>query len=259
MLSPKEVVCVIDKMMQLQINAVPLPTNDQSRKFWRNYLEVVDPADALQNGHYHGQFVYAKVHSTFVSSKLSFKLADKSAETLIQFIKQQWYSQPMLSTVTHKQSFGQTMEPMAKALYAERTACTVKQCKHVINPKIPFLICSPDGLVFNKEQFKTAIEIKTITDIHTTDEFYKLRCCKKQGKNWVMQKDAPMYAQMQFTMIALNLQEMDLVLFFPHFTDILVLSVERDHDFLNKYLRKLYQNYVRFVIPHLMSKLAEHL
>ena len=255
MLSEREVETIVFRMTKLPINSCPTPKDDAKKRLWDDYLKSVDPADSLLYGTYTDSYVYSKVHSIFVACKTALRLA--LGNDLDTCIKECWYEQPYRRDIREKRSFGQMMEPRAITLYSQKTGNIVKQCKHVVNPMVPFLIVSPDGLVFRKGAFDRAIEIKTVTDIHSLDKLHELRCCRVSCGRLVLKKHVPMYAQLQFTMLALNLDIMDLVLYFPSFNHVEVVVVHRDAGFLNHHLPNLYKNYTHHVMPHILSKLGQ--
>lgn len=257
MMWKEEVDAVVNQMTKLVINPAPTPTDDVLKNFWNNYLLNTDTANALRNGVYSDQAVYCKVHSVYVSSRLALGLAvQKTNESILTFISNNWYEQPYKRIYIPRVSFGQDMEPAATQMYSKQKGCSVKKCKNAVNPKIPFLIASPDGLVFEKGLLSKAIEIKTITDIHTTKDIHLVRCCHKKRDELLLKRHSSTFAQMQFTMLVLNIEEMDLVLYFPNMHHIEIVNVRCDNEFLNFHLRHLYYNYVHYLMPYLITKIA---
>jgi hypothetical protein len=257
MLSKEEVDSVVLRMKQLSVNPCPLPVDPTKHRFWLEHLSSVDTADAIVYGHYTEPLLYSKVHSLFVSCKLAIKLAVKSGVNLDELVKEYWYESPYRRVMRSRKSYGELMEPRAITLYSRMTGKIVKLCKHVVNPKVPFLICSPDGLTFKNNKICSAIEVKTIPDIDSRNELHKLRCCEMTRGRLSLRESVPVYAQMQFTMLTLNLDSMDLVLYFPNFHHVEVVVVSRNPTFLNTYLPKAYKNYVDKVIPHIIERIAK--
>lgn len=255
MLSERDVAAVVSRMSSLDIIPAPIPQDHRSRYFWLQQLENTDVADSLCRGKFSSQELYCKVHSLFVSSRLAFGLL--SAVDVMKYIREFWYEQPFKPQYRANASFGQKMEPPAISLYHTLTRKIVKRCKNVINPKIPFLIASPVGLVFDRGNLVKAIEIKTITEMTSYDEIGLVRCCVQTRFGLQLKRHTSTYSQMQFTMLCLNLDQMDLVLYFPKLQQIEVVSVKRDTFFLNTCLPKLYHNYVHHLIPYLVSKINE--
>ena len=227
-----------------------LPCPPQMRPFL-----TADPKEALVHGVTADLYIYCKVRSTFVSSKLAKSFA--LTPDVKSFIEDNWREVPMKTSYKFSPKFGHLHEPLACSLYAKKTGRTVRTCRNVVNPKIPFLITAPDGLVFTDKGFETAIEIKTITDVKSKDDYRLIRCCEHRNGGWVLRTRTETYAQIQFTMLSLALESMDLVLYFPCMKDILVVKVKRDTFYQNSLIQRVYDRYVKHLVPHLISKLND--
>ena len=212
----------------------------------------VDPAKALCLGVKSSQTVYCKVHSLYVSSRLAEGLA--TASDVMTFIADNWYEQPYKPVYTARVTYGQTKESVAIRLYSQRTDLTVRTCKNGVNEKIPFLIASPDGLAFRNGVFAHAVEVKTIRNIRS---YHGIRCCTFDGTRLTVNKSSNIYGQLQFTMAVFNTVSIDLVLYFPDWNKIEIVTVKRNLAYLKDNLTRLSHNYTTYLCPFLIRKLSQ--
>ena len=226
MLSEKEVEAVISQMQTLVINQILVPVRRDLHTFWRNHLLTTDTSDALVNGKFAYQRVYCKVHSVFVSSKMAVKLAvRRNPQSIRSLIEDRWYEQPYSPIYKPRISVGQTMEPAALRLYRETTGYSTRRCKNANNPKISFLIASPDGLVFSQGKPTRVVEVKTVSN--PAANFSMKRNYYTSDNGLAVKKDSLAYGQMQSTLLALNLEVADLVLYFPYLRNIQIIPEQR--------------------------------
>ena len=213
---------------------------------------TVDPATALCVGVKSSQTIYCKVHSLYVSSRLAEGLA--TARDVMAFIADNWYEQPYRPVYTARVTYGQSKESDALRLYGKRTGLTVRTCRNGVNEKIPFLIASPDGLAFRNGVFAHAVEVKTIRNIRS---YHGIRCCTFDGTRLTVNKSSNIYGQLQFTMAVFNTASIDLVLYFPDWGTIDVITVKWNLAYLKDYLTRLSHNYKTYLVPYLIRKLSQ--
>ena len=242
---PKEE--VVSVLRQMQRTAFSLPIDAPMLDMLK-----VDPAKALCLGVKSSQSVYCKVHSLYVSSRLAEGLA--TARDVMAFIAGNWYEQPYKPVYSARLTYGQLKESDALRLYCQRVGLTVRSCKNGVNEKLAFLIASPDGLAFRNGAFSHAVEVKTIRNIRS---YHGIRCCDFDGKQLTVNKSSNIYGQLQFTMAVFNTVSTDLVLYFPDWGTIEIITVKRDLTYLTDKLSRLSHNYTTYLVPYLMRKLSQ--
>ena len=151
--------------------------------------------------------------------------------------------------------FGTANEPAARAMYAARVGAEVHQCGVVVPPMMPWLACSPDGVVVDGESTKL-LEIKCPAlceevDLLTNVSSKKLPYLVLDGENLTLKKRHKYYAQVQLSMTLLGMPSCDFVIFDKSANDIHVLRVHRDFAFCEDLVRKLGSVYFDHVLPYL--------
>lgn len=245
---------VFNRIKCLAIKPAPVPDDPVANAFWNKHLQLSDYTEVLTNGVFMDRRCYNRVHSVYISSLKASKLVSTGDKFIPKLLRELWYksNKPLPKGST----FGLKMEPEAIRLYETVTGCQVKRAVHAVNPKIPFLITAPDGVVFEKGRYVTAIEIKCISHVQNQKDFHMVRDFKWDGKAFRVDQSSPKYGQLQFTMLILNLQHMDLVLFFPEMNTVKIIKVMKDEQYVLSALPILYRRYVRYVIPHLTKGLS---
>lgn len=151
--------------------------------------------------------------------------------------------------------FGTTHEPVARDMYAAQVGGKVHQCGLVVPPMMPWLACSPDGVVVREGSVKL-LEIKCpalceAVDLVSNVRSKKLPYLLLDGENLTLKKKHKYYAQVQLSMTLLDLPTCDFVVFDKSVNRIHVLRVARDANFCGDLVRKLGEVYFDHVFPHL--------
>ena len=253
MLSPSQLDQVFNKLKSLPIKAAPVPEEPAANAFWNKHLQLSNYSEVFTNGVYMDRRSYNRIHSVYISSLRASKLVSSPDRFIPKLVREFWYKSD--KPLTRDTTYGLKMEPVAIKLYESLTGHQVKRAVHAINPKIPFLITAPDGVVFEKGRYITAIEIKCISHVKHEKEFVMVHDFKWDGKHFRVDQTSPKYGQLQFTMLILNLEYMDLVLHFPDMETVKIIKVKKDSHYILSALPILYRRYIRYVIPHLTKGL----
>jgi hypothetical protein len=135
--------------------------------------------------------------------------------------------------------------------------------EHIINPRIPYLICSVDGLLYDSNgKPQTVIEIKSpmagnqmnilevvqkklinCIDYNVTNQIYTLKNSSKE------------YCQLMLSMALLNVNHGTLIFYSRFDNSILKFDLYLDYDFVNSALRILEHVYFNYVFPFICNNL----
>lgn len=69
------------------------------------------------------------------------------ADYLMQLVTERLYNRPTESASSQAMQWGRESEPLARAAYEVETGVIVTESDFIKHPTIPFLGCSPDGLI----------------------------------------------------------------------------------------------------------------
>ena len=142
-------------------------------------------------------------------------------------------------------------EPYARMCYEREKNCSVVQSGSLVNPKIPWLLYSPDGIVFNQY----IIEIKCPTEgkkMKATEAIQKISWIDKTTNPPTLKKNRSYYCQVQLGMFICNLKKCDFIIFSSYDKSIYVINVPYDEDMvLNNYLPKLQYVYFKYCLKYL--------
>lgn len=253
-MSEHQAISVLQQMQKSPIGVFDNPSQE-SFEFWHYHLSSIESVSVLLKGYMADQRVFCKVHSVFVSSSKALTFVQSEGDALKTFIREQWYEQVYRPRYYHKQSYGQVMEEPAIQLYKTSEKRDIRLCKNAINPNFPFLIASPDALVFSNHKLLKAVEIKTLRNLSHKPmnlcEFYR------HSGRYHLKKEGLIYGQLQFTMLALNVEVADLVMYFPKLNSIEVIQVRSDRKYQESKMKSLYDKYIHFLMPYLMKKLQK--
>ena len=151
--------------------------------------------------------------------------------------------------------FGTAHEPVARSMFAAETGYRVHQCGLVVPPMMPWLACSPDGVVDTGRSLNL-LEIKCpalceSVDLLTNVRAKKLPYLQLEGENLALKKKHKYYGQVQLSMTLLDLDACYFVVFDKAADAIHVLLVDRDDRFCGELVRKLGSVYFDHFLPYL--------
>ncbi|KAJ8684819.1 hypothetical protein QAD02_020612 [Eretmocerus hayati] len=147
---------------------------------------------------------------------------------------------------------GIRMEPKARACYAKLTGFPVKQVGSLVNPKIPWMLISLDGIVFGSH----TIEIKCPNDGKTKPlhEFLASLSYIKQPTpgSFFLKNKHTYYCQVQLGMFVANLRMCHFIVYSSFEDKCQFFEVPYDPAAIDEYLRSLLHVYFR----HMLKALA---
>lgn len=152
-------------------------------------------------------------------------------------------------------SIGIENEPIARNLYEITTTLKVDTVGLVINPNIPWLGASPDGICV---EAKKIIEIKCIVPNNSVDfssELKKVSYLKydKALKTYSLKKKHKYYAQVQMGMCVLNLNNCDFVVYSVKHKEFLIIDVSFDYTFTFELLASLHLIYFKYILNYIYN------
>lgn len=130
-------------------------------------------------------------------------------------------------------------------------------CGLIINPRRPYYIGSPDGIVSCSCHGNGCVEIKCIKLLESGGSFEALtvkpnNILSKTGKAYVLEKNHELYYQVQLQINLISLKYCDLVLWSPK--DFLTIRVESDFHFWETAMTKASTFHERVIMPELLGK-----
>jgi hypothetical protein len=148
-------------------------------------------------------------------------------------------------------------EPKALKKYIKDTNYLVLNFGLITHLLHPWLVFSPDGVVFIHGVPYKLIEIKCPVkgkQMPICEEL--LSSCKflvKQHKSqdWELKRKHSYYAQVQLGMAIMNLDTCDFILYAPFDDSIKIIPVKRNNIFISELLRTLKDKYFNYVLPHM--------
>jgi len=148
--------------------------------------------------------------------------------------------------------YGLVNGPVARSLYASKNKCTVVENGLFVNPLLPWLGCSVDGLVVNDEKKpKFSIEIKCLTAGKTKPASDIPKYEKCFDKDNCLKKRHQFYGQMQLGLLLMGLPKCDFVVYSSFDHNIETIPVPFDAAFAHAMVDKLISVYFCYVLPWL--------
>lgn len=153
--------------------------------------------------------------------------------------------------------FGTEHESVARGIYESKSGATVHKCGLVVPPLMPWLGCSPDGIVEQNGIFKL-LEIKCPalcekTSLEAVVRDKKLPFLMFDGENLVLKTRHKYYAQVQLSMTLLDLSSCDLCVFDKSQHQIHIIQVRRDDRYCSELVNKLGNVYFGHILPLLKA------
>lgn len=127
----------------------------------------------------------------------------------------------------------------------------------MVNPLVPWLGCSPDGVVEANGGPSVSIEIKSpeqgeITAAKDPIAAKMMKYVVKKGENYHLREKHPHYSQCQLGMFLLDLKAVHLMVYCKKGSEIIPVSCDEDHiEELAKTLQFVY-------LQHILCRLAQY-
>ncbi|CAN7983520.1 unnamed protein product [Ixodes hexagonus] len=150
---------------------------------------------------------------------------------------------------------GKRCEGPALEKYTKMTGSSIRMFGLVVNPLVPWLGCSPDGVAEANGVPSILVEVKS-PEAGETSSAKKLITAKKlqyvikDGENYHLRKNHPHYSQCQLGLFLLDLKMAHLMVYWK--MGPLIVPVSRDSEHIDELVRKL--QFVYF--EHILCKLA---
>jgi hypothetical protein len=148
-------------------------------------------------------------------------------------------------------------EPKAQKKYIEITGYLVINFGLITHLLHPWIVFSPDGVVFINGIPYKLMEIKCpVKGQHMSICDELLSSCKflvkpHKSKEWELKHKHAYYAQVQLGMALMNLDICDFILYAPFDNSIKIIQVKRNNVYINELLRTLKEKYFSFVLPNM--------
>jgi hypothetical protein len=168
-------------------------------------------------------------------------------ETLAQrFVKEK----TVRPTVAMK--YGMNTEPVARAAFEKLQDCTVHEVGLIISPIQPYLACSPDGIIYNGENFEL-LEIKcpyscentNIVDWKNKASFVPYLIFDENDALQLKTSD-PYYTQVQVSMYILGIDTCHFFVYWPK--DQVHIKVQRNENFLRTIIPRIQWFYFTYFV-----------
>ncbi|KAK7575869.1 hypothetical protein V9T40_007204 [Parthenolecanium corni] len=158
---------------------------------------------------------------------------------------------------TYSTSYGNRMEPLAKAKFEAEKNITLENCGLLIHPNYPFLGASPDGLISNNQVLEikcpSTLSENTMDEVRAKFEDGKIRCLDRNG---VLISNDNYFYQIQGQLEISNRESAIFLMYGPHF--MYCQEVKRDKDFWSQnMLPKLKKFYENCLLPELIDSRLE--
>ena len=152
-------------------------------------------------------------------------------------------------------SYGSEMESRARALYESVRCKKVQQCGLVVPPMMPWVGCSPDGIV-EEDGGLVLLELKCPAlckdeSLVSVLQRNRLPYLRLEGENLTLKKKHKYYAQVQLTLAILDLDVCDFCVYDGSEDEVHIIQVKRDRAFCCALVQKLGEVYFSHILPHL--------
>lgn len=144
--------------------------------------------------------------------------------------------------------YGLGRETEARERYQQLTGNKVRQYRHFVNLKFPWMLATPDGIVVHNGQLVAGLEIKS----PKKNSYQTMYACMGQVRRnsagqWYLTSDGPIYAQIQMCMAAANLKNWHLAVNF--LDELIVIHVAFDRQFCEDLLARASKFYTSTYLP----------
>lgn len=105
---------------------------------------------------------------------------------MMQLVTERLYGRPTESASSQAMQWGKESEPLARAAYEVETGVIVTESNFVKHPTIPFVGCSPDGLIGKEGGYESKCPANSASHMATwRDGMPKAHAAQVQGCMWV--------------------------------------------------------------------------
>ncbi|KAJ8668901.1 hypothetical protein QAD02_000160 [Eretmocerus hayati] len=150
--------------------------------------------------------------------------------------------------------YGTIMEPRARDWYTKTTNKDVLLAGLMVNPAVPWLGYSPDGIV---PQLNRIIEIKCpckYKDLSLQEMVRALSFVDTSGENFSLKKKHNYYCQVQLGMFIANVPRCDFIIYSESENQCIIIPVDLDRDLVvSDYIPKLQTVYFKYMLPYLSN------
>ncbi|NHZ94627.1 lambda exonuclease family protein [Massilia sp. CCM 8734] len=109
---------------------------------------------------------------------------------LMQLVTERLYKRPTESASSQAMQWGKESEPLARTAYEVETGVIVIESDFVKHPTIPFVGCSPDGLIGTKGGYESKCPANSAVHMATwRDGMPKAHVAQVQGCMWVVGRE----------------------------------------------------------------------
>lgn len=157
---------------------------------------------------------------------------------------------------TPETAHGNRAEPWARKCYEQRTGHKVIESGLMVNPHVPWLGCSHDGIVANLKtvEFKCPVSGKTKT---ASEVMEKLTYIDSPEPNVYKLKELHNYfCQVQLGLFVANLKQCDFVIYSTFDDTCVILTIDYNEELVfNHYLPKLQYIYFTHCLKHFVKNI----
>lgn len=153
-------------------------------------------------------------------------------------------------------AYGLTSENDALIKYSEVSKTQILKSGLIVHPDYPFLGFSPDGLIIDDSNTMRLLEVKSpilgmnksATELVEHLDFLKL---DHQSK-YVLKEKHKFYGQVQLGLFLIGCQQCDFIIYSSYDKSFFKIIVEKDENFLLKFLPCLTDIYFKHILPVLV-------
>lgn len=154
--------------------------------------------------------------------------------------------------------FGQEQEDRSRQCLQATTGADIRRCGLIIPPLMPWLGCSPDGVIIDKNTLHL-LEIKCPMlkegqTVMAAIEEKRLPYLYKHGENMLLKERHAYYAQVQLSMEIMDIDACEFCVFEKESSTNVRVKVPRNRDFGAALVSRLTYVYFSHVLPFLKSK-----
>lgn len=254
-------VSLLNRMMQVECDYHSLYYNGlegRQKMFYDTFLKDV-PTSSVLIGISHGimleDWLFKRIRAFGISAAQAYMHVHQTEEQLIEFIETRHYYR----YVSKPPRFfrGEHLETRAIQLYEEKLCefgYYVKQVRHIQNPKLPWIVASPDGMVMRFGTVSHGVEVKSPHMRSKSGAVILPSWLSRCGNNWSINRLSAVYMQVQMYMAICNLERWDVIVYDEVDDTIIVAQVCINPRFINQVLAKLAPMYFNIMLPILAEK-----
>lgn len=155
-------------------------------------------------------------------------------------------------------NYGNRLENAARASFVFKTKTRILECGVVVCKDLPWLCCSPDGLIISDNGEVSLLEIKCpytrkgdmLVDKTSLKSFVPYLF--HDGINWRLKESHSYYSQIQISLFVLNLNECTLYVYSSR--DNLAICIKQNKEFLMHALPKIEHFFLEYFLPEISNR-----